>query len=136
MLSPLARFHGTTPREPWHFGEGAVRAVRRLIRLRESLIPYMIESYKKLTDAGLPLARTLVMDYPDDPATWDTATEYLFGTSLLVAPVLEEGAAGRSVYLPAGTWRRFGEKGNIKKGPVWVEASSRAGAPIIYELIK
>jgi len=136
MLSPLARFHGTTPREPWHFGEGAVRAVRRLIRLRESLIPYMIESYKKLADAGLPLARPLVMDYPDDPATWDMATEYLFGTSLLVAPVLEEGAAGRSVYLPAGTWRRFGEKGDVKKGPVWIEASSRPGTPIIFELIK
>src|SRR5690606_33531155 len=54
-----------------------------------------------------------VMDFPDDPRARDVATEYLFGPALLVAPVYEQGARTRGVYLPAGAdWYDFysGEK--------------------------
>ena len=136
LLSPLSRFHGTTPREPWHFGDKAIKAIRQLTRLRYSLIPYLIESYNKLLVRGLPLARPLVMDYPHDPATWDLSTEYLLGTNLLVCPVLEEGARKRTVYLPEGTWEKFGVKiGRPLEGPQWLECASAPGSPIVFKKV-
>jgi alpha-glucosidase len=53
---------------------------------------------------GAPIVRHLMLVFPDDTETWDVSDQYMIGDSLLVAPVLEEGASTRSVYFPAGTW--------------------------------
>jgi len=134
LISPLSRFHGTTPREPWHFGKKAVCAVRNLVNLRYNLITYICKSHKKLVPRGLPLARPLVMDYPHDPSTWDLATEYLFGDSLIIAPVLEKGAKKRNVYVPEGDWIQLEKTGDLLlKGPKWVECRSALGYPVILQ---
>ncbi|MBR4846147.1 MAG: DUF5110 domain-containing protein, partial [Bacteroidaceae bacterium] len=107
-FTPMLRFHGTaTPREPWQFGSagdkrGNYDNIVRYIKLRYSLLPYLYSTAHKVrTDAqvfmqGLPIA------YPNDAETHDIVDEYMFGKNFLVAPVLEDGVLGRSVYLPQG----------------------------------
>ena len=79
---------------------------RRLLELRMSLLPYIYSAYADYRDTGLPPVRALVMDYPDDATAWGVDDEYLFGSSLLVAPIFT-GQSQRSVYLPAGDWYDF-----------------------------
>jgi alpha-glucosidase (family GH31 glycosyl hydrolase) len=57
--------------------------------------------------AALPVARPLLLSFPDDPVAWTIDDAYMFGPDILVAPVMVEGAVGRSVYLPAGRWWDF-----------------------------
>jgi alpha-D-xyloside xylohydrolase len=136
LLSPLSRFHGTTPREPWRFGEEAVKAIRKLADLRYELIPQLMKSHHSLVRKGLPMGRPLVMDYPEDPATWDLADEYLLGESYLVAPVLEQGAQKRKVYFPEGAWALHGKKTkDIIQGPCWRECPAPQGIPLLFEKI-
>ncbi|WP_254547125.1 alpha-xylosidase [Halomarina pelagica] len=103
LLSSNARCHGTTPREPWAFGEDVVEIFREYARLRYSLLPYLYTYAEIAARTGLPVVRPLVLEYQDDPTTHRLDTQYLVGTDLLVAPVFEaEGS--RDVYLPAGEW--------------------------------
>jgi alpha-glucosidase len=59
------------------------------------------------SESGVPAMRPLLLDYPDDESTYGADDEFLFGSDLLVAPVLREGATSRGVYLPAGEWYDF-----------------------------
>lgn len=106
LLSPLARFHGTTPREPWHFGEEATRIVRDYARLRSRLLPYLLAVAREAHRDGLPMLRPLVLEFPWDRGAWDVDDQYLLGSSLLVAPVISDqlDPVERCVYLPAGDW--------------------------------
>ena len=79
---------------------------RRLLELRMSLIPYLYSAYADYHQTGRPPVRALVMDYPDDPIAWGVDDEYLFGSSLLVAPLFT-GQNNRTVYLPVGDWHDF-----------------------------
>jgi alpha-D-xyloside xylohydrolase len=67
-------------------------------------MPYVYAQAKDCSDHGLPMVRALFLEYPDDPGSWNVDDEYLFGSSLLVAPLMEEGLTARNVYLPPGTW--------------------------------
>lgn len=103
LLSTQTIFHGTTPREPWEFGEQAVEIVRRFAELRYSLVPYLYSYAAVATETGLPVMRPLILEYQDDPAVRDDGTQYLLGESLLVAPIFESGNTA-SIYLPEGEW--------------------------------
>jgi alpha-D-xyloside xylohydrolase len=118
LLSSHARFHGTEPREPWRYGRRALEIVRRYARLRMRLLPYLYTEAAAAVAAGAPLMRPLVLDFQDDPTTWQISDQYLLGRALLVAPVLTpEGS--RSVYLPAGVWWDFWRPTRYS-GPVWL----------------
>lgn len=103
LLTSHARFHGTTPREPWEFGPEATEIVRKFARLRYSLIPYIYTYAEHAGRTGLPVMRPLVLEYQDDPRVYDLSTQYLLGTELLVSPVLVEGGT-TTVYLPDDEW--------------------------------
>jgi alpha-D-xyloside xylohydrolase len=106
LLSSHARCHGTTPREPWAFGERATELFREYAQLRYRLLPYIYTYAEVAARTGLPVARPFVLEYPDDPTAQRMYTEYLLGEDLLVAPVFSE-TGSRSVYLPAGTWHDY-----------------------------
>ncbi len=74
-------------------------------RLREKLRPYLWREAQNCVRAGRPMMAHLCLDNPEDAEAWRVDDEYLLGRELLVAPVTEPGATGRSVYLPRGTWR-------------------------------
>lgn len=89
--------------EVWSFGDEAYEILVRYIRLRESMRPYIRTLMTQAHEKGTPVMRTLFYVFPDDPSAWEIDDEYLFGSQILVAPVLEANAKSRSVYLPSGT---------------------------------
>jgi len=101
LLSSHARCHGTTPREPWAFGEGAVRNFKKYARLRYRLLPYLYSLAERATHTGVPIVRPLVLEYQNDPRTYDIGLQYMLGDALLVAPVFD-ASDEVSVYLPEG----------------------------------
>ena len=67
-------------------------------------MPYVYAQAKDCSEHGLPMVRALFVEFPDDPGSWLVDDEYLYGSSILVAPLMHENETGRDVYLPPGTW--------------------------------
>lgn len=121
VFSPLFRNHsckGTRRQEPWQFGEEVVSIYRKYVKLRYQFLPYLYDLFYLGEQTGLPVMRPLVLHYPQDEQTFNLNSEFLVGDSLLVAPVLEQGATKKMVYLPQGDWYDYwtGEK---ISGGVW-----------------
>ncbi|WP_228470035.1 glycoside hydrolase family 31 protein [Listeria welshimeri] len=112
LLCSLARYHGTSEREPWFYGEQAVNIVREYSQLRYSLVPYILEMAVQAEDKGLPIMRHLAIEFQKDAFVHAIDDEFLLGEDILVVPILEEGMTKRDVYLPEGTWfdLKTGEK--------------------------
>lgn len=132
-FTPMMRSHGTdAPREIYQFGQRGdwtFDAIEKYINIRYQLLPYIYSTSWDVASKSESFMRALVMDFAADKKTTDINNEYMFGQSLLVAPVLEsmyvnktaDGQStidfstvkSRAVYLPAGTeWYDFwtGEK--------------------------
>ena len=99
FLTSHSRVHGAPPTEPWYYGKEFTDYFRRCAELKYKLMPYVYAQSKECTENGWPMLRALLLEYPDDPGAWLVEDEYMFGSNLLVAPMLEEGN-GRDVYLP------------------------------------
>ena len=93
------------PNELWSFGEEVYAILRKWLKLRWELKPYLKELYAEASRTGAPLMRPMFWEFPEDAQCWETEDQYMFGSRYLVAPVLEAGAVSRRVYLPAGRWR-------------------------------
>lgn len=89
---------------------------RKYLNIRSQLMPYLYSATWETHKTGIPLIRSLGLSFPEDPTAWATADAYLFGPSLLVAPVFEQGATERKVYLPAGGWYDFWTAKRIEGG--------------------
>ncbi len=114
-----SRCHGVHPREPWEYGERAEEIFRKFAELRYRLLPYIWSVAHEASRTGIPIIRPLVLEFQDDPTTWQIDTEYLFGPYLLVAPVYNERGYVR-YYVPDGLWLDFWT-GKPLQGPRWVE---------------
>ena len=122
MFSPLFRNHaamGTRRQEPWYFEKEVVDINRKYIELRYQFLPYIYDLFYKGEKTGLPVMRPLVLHYTNDPETYNLNGEFLVGENLLVAPVLEQGATKKMVYLPEGTWYDYWTKEKIE-GKQWI----------------
>ena len=117
VFGPVMRAHCTylEVRWPWSFGPQAEAATRKAIELRYRLIPYLYTLAEQTSRTGAPMMRPLLMEFPDDPKTFDLRDQWLMGARLLVAPVLQEGGA-RDVYLPQGDWYGFNSNARIAGG--------------------
>jgi alpha-glucosidase len=108
--------------DPWSFGPQLEDVNRRTIELRYRLRPYLYTAFYQATQTGIPIVRSLPLEYPDDPRVFDETPakeldEFLFGEDLLAAPVIQPGETTRKVYLPRGTWFDFGS-GRSYTGPI------------------
>jgi alpha-D-xyloside xylohydrolase len=103
LFSPHSRCHGMKSRNPWDFGDKAKNIFRSYVKLRYKLLPYIYSYAFIASKTGLPLMRPLVLEYQDDPNTYDKDLEYLFGRELLIAPIFNENGR-RSIYLPKNKW--------------------------------
>ncbi len=90
------------PNEVWCFGEEDYEICKKYMFLRERLRPYIKEQMAAAHEKGTPVMRPLFYDFPGDSAAWACEDAYLFGPSLLVAPVMEAGQRQLAMYLPAG----------------------------------
>ncbi len=88
--------------ELWSYGDEVYGILSRYVHLREEMREYTRGMMEAAHTDGQPVMRGLFHDFPEDAAAWDVADQFLYGPSLLVAPVLEAGARTRRVYLPAG----------------------------------
>ena len=122
VLTSHTRAHGAPPREPWEYDEAFVEDYRRMVDLKYSLMPYIFAQAKDSSAHGFPMLRTLFFEYPNDPTSWLIEDEYMFGSDLLVAPLIEEGTS-RRVYLPPGSWIDY-QTGKVYRGAEWRQISS------------
>ena len=88
--------------EIWSYGDEAYEIFKRLIFLRERIKPYIKEAMDRAHKVGTPPMRPLFYDFSADNRAWEIEDEYIFGSSLLVAPISYQGATQREVYLPEG----------------------------------
>ncbi len=102
------RFHGNPPRyrEPWNYDPQTQQAVRTLLNLRYRMLPYIYSEAHHSSEMGLPMLRALVLEYENDPTVFNLEDEFLFGRSLLVAPILTE-EDHRKIYFPDDEWVDF-----------------------------
>jgi alpha-D-xyloside xylohydrolase len=143
---PTMRTHGTRrANEVWSYGPEAQPILEKYLKLRYALMPYIYSLGWFTHTTGAPFMRALFMDFGADPKVADIRDEYMFGPALLVAPVVEQGATTREVYLPAGTdWYNYWTNERLHGGqtvtvkapidtiPLFVRAGSilPMGAPI------
>jgi alpha-glucosidase len=106
---PFMRVHSaknTKDQEPWSFGEEVESISKRFIELRYSLLPYIYTWTRHCSATGVPLMRSMFLEFPHDDYSYDSRwedTQFFLGPSLLVAPQLFEGATHREVYFPPTT---------------------------------
>ena len=120
-FSPILRMHGDRqphtqrigdaggglrtsggPNEIWSFGEEVEGILTRFIDIRENLREYIDSLYLESSENGLPIIRSLFFEFPEDSRAWEETTNYMFGSELLIAPVIEEGMTEMVIYLPKG----------------------------------
>ncbi|GAA0178844.1 glycoside hydrolase family 31 protein [Clostridium sediminicola] len=115
---PIMQYHAESKAEfnqdrtPWNIAErtGDIRALdyyRYYANLRMNLIPYIYNEAMKCSETGVPLMRAMIIDYYEDDKTHLLDTQYMFGESLLVAPIIKEGDTRREIYFPEGKWYNF-----------------------------
>lgn len=133
-FAPVMRSHeGNRPDENLQYdsSDELLTCFVRWSRVHEALAPYVRHLCEEAEQTGLPAQRALFLHYPDDPECAAIQDQYLYGADLMVAPVVEEHAVERRVYLPASDrWRHLwtGEPA----GPGWITASAPIGKPPVY----
>jgi len=108
-MSPIFRMHGyQTETEPWKFGQKVETNMRKMLNLRYRLLPYIYSEAWQVTKNGSTMMRPLVMDFNGDTAAVSRQFQYMFGKSILTAPVTEANVTEWNVYLPkAAGWFDF-----------------------------
>ncbi|MGQ3722635.1 TIM-barrel domain-containing protein [Natrialba aegyptia] len=93
---------------PWTFGEEAVEISKKYIELRYRLMPYLYNEFEESAKTGKPIQQPLVYHFQNDSDTRDITDQFMFGDNIMIAPVVEQGATSREVYLPESeTWVDF-----------------------------
>jgi alpha-glucosidase len=126
-------------KQPWIFGEPYTSINRKFLKLKMRLTPYLYTYTREAFETGVPTVRAMVLEYPNDPATWSKRTQYQFmsGEWLLVAPIYEDAPIRNDIYLPAGKWIDYndgkeyfgptvlnGYETPLEKLPVFVKAGA------------
>ncbi|MEM8887384.1 MAG: TIM-barrel domain-containing protein [Bacteroidota bacterium] len=108
-FSPIMRVYGEegVEPEPIFYDPYTQRAVKKAIQLRYRLLPYNYQLAYENNQKGTPLARPLMYEIPEDPASWEVDDQYFWGPALMVAPVLERGQKLKEIYFPKGEWFNF-----------------------------
>ena len=122
IFYPFMRSHttfGTADQEPWSYGVAHEIVNRQAIELRYRLLPHIYNEMHKTSETGVPALRPLFLEFPSDARTWDQDDQFMFGSDLIVAPVLRPGDRERGVFLPQGTWYELAT-GRAHTGDRWI----------------
>ena len=107
FLAPFCRNHKVIDgydQEPWRFGKYYEDIIRKYLKLRYRLLPFLYTTLEEAHRTGVPLFRPLVLNYPDDANTYNLDDEFMIGDDVLVAPIVKPDRTSRLVYLPKGLW--------------------------------
>jgi len=124
-FTPTLRIHGQRPATAiWEYGKAAEPILADYLRLRYALMPYLYALGHGTYETGAPFMRALFMDFPGDQTAATLGDEYMFGPAFLVAPITQQGATSRKVYLPAGSdWYDWWTNHKLAGGQ-WIEAAA------------
>lgn len=135
VFSPVMQYHSEKSdpqvpeaRTPWNVAERTgdatvVPTFRTLANVRMNLVPYVYTAAERASRTGEPLMRSMSLAFPADADAARYDQQYMFGDALLVAPVTEEGATRKTLYLPAGTWT-----------DLWSGVQHAGGAEIVVDV--
>jgi len=124
---PFFRNHSaknTKKQEPWKFNKDVEDIARKYINLRYQLIPYIYSLFYEAKEKGIPILRSLILEFPDDPKVIEFEDEFMFGPCFLIAPIYEKGKIERKVYLPRGKWYNFWNN-EIFEGPKIIKVKAQ-----------
>ncbi|HKR01067.1 MAG TPA: glycoside hydrolase family 31 protein, partial [Pyrinomonadaceae bacterium] len=110
FLAPFCRNHKVIDgydQEPWRFGKYYEDIIRKYLKLRYRLLPFLYTTLEEAHRTGVPLFRPLVLNYQSDSNTINLDDQFMIGSDLLVAPILQSNQTSRMVYLPEGVWYDF-----------------------------
>ena len=140
VFTPVFRTHGKRPsnnNEPWNIGGDTYKHIRQCLLLREALRPYIMDQMELASSRGIPPMRPMFFDFPNQKELYDIEDQFLFGSDLLIAPILQYKTRERSVYLPSScSWTNVWENNTVEGGnlinvkapidriPVFVNASN------------
>jgi len=133
-ISPFFRGHvtsGVNDQEPWEFGLEVEDISRSLITDRYRLLPYLYSLFAEASETGAPVLRPMVYAFQEDPAMHGLGDQAMLGPFILFAPVIREGAAGRTVALPEGRWYEA-RSGAVLEGPAVVDVETTLAALPVY----
>lgn len=127
----INNYDGAAIPEPSQLHNPDVEVIcRKYLELRYRMLPYIYSAVRESAATGMPVMRALWLHFPDDPRAVARGDEYLWGRNLLIAPVVEKGAATRAVYLPHGSWYDFWTNDKIEGGREIIRAVDLATLPI------
>jgi alpha-glucosidase len=132
-FSPVFRTHeGNRPDDNLQIDStpALIAGFVRWSRLHERLAPYVRHLIREAQASGLPAQRALFLHYPQDRETFTIQDQFLYGTDLMVAPVIEARATARRVYLPQGEWQHLWS--GAPASPGWHEVAAPIGAPPVF----
>jgi alpha-glucosidase len=107
---PFCRNHSAKHninQEPWSFGEPYESAYRAAMQWRYRSMPYLYTLFAESSRTGAPVMRPLFWHYPQDAQASAVQDQFLLGENVLTAPICEQGATSREVYLPGEAWFDF-----------------------------
>lgn len=111
-------------KEIWSYGEENYQIMKKFIEIREMMRDYTRSLMAEAHETGAPVMRTMFYEFPEDTRTWELDTQYMYGSDILAAPIVEPHAMSRKVYLPSGcTWTNA-HTGEILQGGQWIEAEA------------
>jgi alpha-D-xyloside xylohydrolase len=120
LLSSHSRLHGSTSyRVPWVYDEEACDVVRFFTKLKCSLMPYLFRNAYETSKTGIPVMRSMILEFQKDLACSYVDKQYMLGDSLLVAPIFNDKGEA-NYYLPKGRWTNF-ITGEVFEGGRWIE---------------
>jgi len=116
------REHTGADNEIWSYGPENERIMTKFITIRGLMKNYIKATMRQAHEDGEPVMRACFYEFPGDPACYDLTDEYLFGSDILVAPVVYPGARERRVYLPKGAAWQDARSGQFFAGGQWINA--------------
>ncbi len=118
LLSSHSRLHGSSSyRVPWLFDQEACDVLRKFVKLKCALMPYLYRQAVIAHEEGIPMLRPMFVEFPFDHACDTLDRQYMLGDSLLVAPVFRSGGQVE-YYLPKGDWYNL-LTGRTVTGGMW-----------------
>ena len=118
LLSTHSRLHGSTSyRVPWAYDDEAVDVLRRFVKLKAGLMPYLYRNAIETSKTGVPMMRSMVLEFTEDRTCAYLDKQYMLGDTLMVAPIFNDKGIAE-YYLPEGQWTNF-LTGEVVTGGKW-----------------
>jgi alpha-D-xyloside xylohydrolase len=118
LLSTHSRLHGSSSyRVPWTYDEESVDVLRYFVKVKAGLMPYLYRNAVETSKTGVPMLRSMVLEFTDDRTCAYLDKQYMLGDSLLVSPIFNDKGIAE-YYLPEGTWTNY-LTGEAKEGGRW-----------------